>query len=221
MQLYVANGSTNCRKVQAVLGRLGAEIETIFLDYRKGDLRSAAFLRMNPTGKVPVLEDDGFFLWESNAINRYVCDLHPGNTLYPAERKTRADIERWLSWELAHFNDQLGILSFQTVLKPTVFGEEPDDRLVAWSMEMLKGHAAVLDRHLDGRDHMVGDGLTIADYAVAHLEQVKDLTPFDWSPYANVDAFFARMRADPHWAATAAAPDEFVRVPAGRRAFAA
>ncbi len=220
MKLYVANGSTNSRKVQAVVDHLGITVETIYLDYMKGDLKSPAYLKINPTGKVPAFEENGFALWESNAINKYLCGKRPGNALYPADPRVQADIDRWLSWEIAHFNDQLGILAFQTVLKPNVFGQQPDDHLVAWSMHMLRGHADVLERHLDGRNFMVGDDITIADYAIIHLESMKDMTPFDWSPYPNINAYFDRMRSVPHWVKTAARPEEFVRVPKGARAFA-
>jgi glutathione S-transferase len=221
MKLYIANGSTNCRKVQAVANHLGIAIETIYLDYKNGDLKSSAYLSINPTGKVPALADNDFTLWESNAINKYLCSKCAGNALYPDDPRMQADIDRWLSWELAHFNDQMGILAFQTVLKPNVFGEQPDEHLVTWSMRMLRSHADVLERHLEGRLTMVGAGLTIADYAIIHLESMKDMTPFDWSFYPNINAYFDRMRAVPYWANTAAKPDEFVRVPAGARAFAA
>ena len=60
MKLYIANGSTNCRKVQAVANHLGITIETIYLDYMKGDPKSSAYLRINPTGRVPALADNDF-----------------------------------------------------------------------------------------------------------------------------------------------------------------
>jgi glutathione S-transferase len=221
MKLYIANGSTNCRKVQAVSGHLELKIETIYLDYMSGDPKSPAYLTINPTGKVPALEDGGFILWESNAINKYLCSKRPGHSLYPDDARVQADIDRWLSWELAHFNDQMGVLAFQTVLKPNVFGERPDEHLVAWSTGMLAGHADVLERHLEGRRYIVGRDITLADYAVIHLESMKDSIPFDWSPYPNINTYFDRMRSVPHWASTAAEPEEFVRVPAGARAFAA
>jgi len=221
MKLYIANGSTNCRKVQAVANHLGITIETIYLDYMKGDLKSSAYLKINPTGKVPALADNDFTLWESNAINKYLCSKCPGNSLYPDDPRVQADIDRWLSWELAHFNDQMGMLAFQTVLKPNVFGQQPDEHLVTWSIRMLRSHADVLERHLEGHRTMVGDGLTIADYAIIHLESMKDMARFDWSFYPNINAYFDRTRSVPYWASTVAKPDEFVRVPVGARAFAA
>ena len=220
MKLYVVNGAPNARKVRAVVNHLGLAVEQIFLDFFKGETKSAAYLNINPTGRVPTLEHEGLVLSESNAINKYLCAQCPGNTLYPADPRLQADIDRWLSWELAHFNQQLGILTFQTVAKPTFMSEPPDDHLVNWSMQMLSSHADVLERHLDGRDYLVGDGITLADYAMVHIESLKDMTPFDWSPYPNINGYFDRMRAVEHLAYTAATPEEMGRVPAGAAAFA-
>lgn len=221
MRLYVANGSPNCRKVQAVVNHLGIEVEAIHLDFFKGDIKSPAYLKINPTGRVPVLDDDGFILWESNAVNKYLCGTCPGNTLYPADPRMQADTDRWLSWELAHFNQQFGILAWETVTKPRFLGQQPNEAIVAWSAGHLRTHAGVLDRHLDGRRFMVGDDITIADYAMIHLEFFKEMMVFDWSAYPNVSAYFERMRAVPYWAKTAPKPEEMGRVPAGGLAFAA
>lgn len=221
MKLYVANGAPNARKVRAVVNHLGLDVDLVFLDFFKGQLKSEAYLRLNPTGRIPTLEDEGLVLWESNAINRYLCAKCPGNTLYPADPRLQADIDRWLSWELAHYNQQIGILGFQTVLKPNFMGHGPDDHLVAWSVRNLRQHADILERHLEGRRFVVGDDITIADYALAHIESLKEAIPFDWAPYRNINAYYDRMRAVPYWAETAAAPDQVGRVPPGVKPFAA
>lgn len=220
MKLYVVNGAPNARKVQAVVNHLQLPIEQVFLDFFKGDTKSSAYLKINPTGRVPALVHDGFTLWESNAVNKYLCAQCPGNTLYPADPRIQADIDRWLSWELAHFNQQLGILTFQTAAKPAFLGEQPDEYLVGWSMRMLSGHAEVLERHLTGRRYLVGEEITLADYAMVHVEALKDMTPFDWSPYPKVNAYFDRMRDVEHLANTASTPEQMGRVPMGATAFA-
>lgn len=221
MKLYVVNGSPNSRKVMATLNHLGLAAERIYLDFFAGEIKSPPYLALNPTGRVPVLDDGGFVVWETNAINKYLCSKRPGNTLYPADPRVQADIDRWLSWELAHFNQQLGILSFQTVAMPQFLGQQPNQPVVEWSARHLGRHAEHLERHLEGRRYMVGDDITLADYAVIHIEFFKDMMPFDWSPYPNVNAYFDRMRAAPHWAKTACRPEQIGRVPEGVRAFAA
>ncbi len=76
-------------------------------------------------------------------------------------------------WELAHYNKAFGTLSF-----------EPDG-------------------HLTDREYVVGDSITIADYSLIHIEGFKEMVPFDWSPYRNLNAYYERMRALPQWARTA------------------
>ena len=77
------------------------------------------------------------------------------------------------------------------------------------------GFADVLEGHLAGRDYVVGDDLTLADYSIVNIEGFKEAIPFDWSPYPNINAYFDRLRADPYWAATApASVEEIGRKPA-------
>ena len=203
MKLHYVVGSPNCRKVHAVINHLALPVEMVYRDFFNGELHAPEFLALNPNGKVPVLEDGAFSLWESNVIMQYLADGAPENALLPRDRKRRADIMRWQAWELAHFNRALGVLSFETIAKPAFLKASPDPHAVSWSTGELARYAPVLDRVLDGRDTLVGDSLTLADYSMIHLEGFKDAVPFDWKPYSSLNAYFDRMRAMPHWANTA------------------
>lgn len=79
----------------------------------------------------------------------------------------------------------------------------------------------MLEQHLEGKRYLVGDDITLADYAMIHVELLKDMTSFDWSPYPNINDYYDRMRAVPHWANTAVPLEETGRIPAGAIAFAA
>lgn len=203
MKLFYVVGSPNCRKVHAVVNHLGLSLDFEYLDFLGGDLRAPDFRAFNPNGMVPVLVDDGFVLWESNAIMQYLADASPENTLFPRDPKVRADIVRWQCWELAHYNKALGALSFETVAKPAFLGAAPDPATVRWASAELERHAPVLDAHLRGRSFMVGERLTLADYSVAHLEGFQPATPFDWARYPNIVAYYERMRTTPDWSSTA------------------
>jgi glutathione S-transferase len=74
-----------------------------------------------------------------------------------------------------------------------------------WQCWELARFAPVLDRALATREVLVGEGITLADYSVAHLEGFQAAVPFDWKPFANLNAYFERMRKAPHWAGTAPA----------------
>ena len=203
MKLYSVVGSPNCRKVHAAINHLGINVEFEYLDFFDGDLKKPHYLAINPNGMVPTLRDGDFDLWESNAIMQYLADKVPGNTLFPKDEKTRADIVRWQCWELAHYNKAFGALAFETVAKPKFMGAAPDPGIVSWAKNELSRYAPVLESHFNSRTHLIDKGVTLADYSLIHVEMFKEAIPFDWSPYPNINKYYERMRAVPHWAKTA------------------
>ena len=210
MKLYYVVGSPNCRKVHAVLNHLQLEVDLEYLDFFSGELQSPAYRAVNPNGLVPALVDGDLVLWETNAILPYLADVAGADDLLPRDVRRRADVLRWMAWELAHFNRAFGILSFETVVKPAFLQQAPSPPLVAWASEQLATFARVLDAHLAGRTWVSGEGITLADYALIHLEGFKDAMPFDWTPYPRLNAYFDRMRAVDHWARTAPARPELI-----------
>jgi len=214
MKLYAVVGSGNCRKVLATSNNLGIDIDIEYMDFFAGDLTAPEYLALNPNGRVPTLIDNGFTLWESNAIMQYLADKVPGNALFPTDPRVRADIVRWQCWELAHFNNAFANLAFETVLKAVFLKQEPNQTLVESATESLQGFASILEGHLANRDFVVGDGITLADYSIINIEGFKEMIPFDWSGYPRLNAYFDRIRSDPHWASTAPeSPDALGRKP--------
>lgn len=198
MKLYSVVGSGNCRKVLATINHLGCEVEIENLDFFAGDLNKPDYMSLNPNARVPTLTDGDFSLWESNAIMQYLADKVPGNDLFPHDPQTRADIVRWQCWELAHFNSAFGTLVFETVLKP-IMQQEPDQGLIAFAQESLVNYAKVLDEHLQSRQFVVSEHITLADYSIIQIEAFKETIPFDWSTYSAINDYFERMRSAEHW----------------------
>jgi glutathione S-transferase len=214
MQLHLINGSPNGRKVLSVAHHLGLDIEPVWIDLFAGENMAEEYLALNPNGQTPTLVDGDFVLWESNAINLYLCTKSENQSLYPADYKRQADINRWLSWELAHYNRALGIIAFQAVAKPAFGLGEPNQALVDHFVEQFDRYGAVLNNHLAERDFVVGNDWTIADYALGHIEMFQEAMPIDWSKFKHLVRFYERIRNNPHWAASAAAsPNEIGRVP--------
>ena len=203
MKLEYVVGSPNCRKVHAVIDHLDLDdVELDYLDFFAGDLRRDAYAALNPNAMVPTLVDGDFTLWESNAINVYLASRQP-TPLFPTDARARADVLRWLCWELAQYNRALGVLAFEGVAKPALMKMQPDAAAIEIARRDLDRFAPVLERHLRTRRHVVGDGVTLADYAVGHLEGFKALVPFDWKPYPAINDYYDRLADNPHWAATA------------------
>ena len=101
MRLYVFPPSWRAAKVVALKNHLGLEGEIEIVDVGKGDHLTPEYIAMNPNKKMPVLDDDGFVLWELNAILFYLANKKPQSGLWPSDVKRQADVLRWLAWESA------------------------------------------------------------------------------------------------------------------------
>jgi glutathione S-transferase len=85
--------------------------------------------------------------------------------------------------------------------------------------QALARFAPVLDAHMKGRGFVAGEGVTLADYSMIHLESFKEAVPFDWSPYPHLNAYYERIRKNEHWAKTAPPSREAIgRRPAAKAA---
>jgi glutathione S-transferase len=203
MKLHTFVGSPNTRKVEAVIDHLKLNVEIVYHDFLAGELRSPEYIGLNPNGSVPTLVDGDFVLWESNAIMQYLADKVPGNTLFPRDPRLRADVVRWLCWDLAHFGEAFGGLIFETFLKSKLNLGPPNETRISLAMTGLERRAAVLERHLQNRHYLVGDTVTLADYSLVRFEAYRPRTPFDWRPYPNINAYFDHVRTQESWVRTA------------------
>src|ERR1700722_20285134 len=100
LKIWGRNTSSNVQKAMFAVGELGLAHERIDIGGAFGKNREPAYLAMNPNGLVPTLEEDGFVLWESNAIIRYLAASHGVGSLCPSNPAARADVERWMDWQV-------------------------------------------------------------------------------------------------------------------------
>ena len=126
MKLYHFPVSPNSRRVLAVIYHLGLDCELEAVDLPGGQQMKPEFLRLNPNHMIPTLVDGDFVLWESNAIMQYLCSKKPGSTLWPADAKAQADINRWQCWGLAHFGGACGIYIYEHLVKKFLNLGDPD-----------------------------------------------------------------------------------------------
>lgn len=201
MKLHYGKLSSSSRRVTIAARLLGISLDENHVDLRDPAARTA-LVKLNPNSKVPVLEDGDFVLWESNAINVYLCEKTHGQTLYPSELHARADVNRWLAWSAAHWSVACGGLGWENVWKKLVTGAGPDAEAVKRSETLFAQFATVLDGHLAKRTWIVGDRVTLADIAIATPLMYTRLAKLPVRPYANIQAWFARVRELPAWQAT-------------------
>jgi glutathione S-transferase len=189
VKLYRHPLSGHCHRVELFLSLLGLEYEPIDVDLAKGEHKAPAFLNKNIFGQVPVIDDDGIVIADSNAILVYLARRYdPHARWLPAEPVAAAEVQRFLS--VAAGQIAAGPAAARLV---NVFGAELDHaEAIRRSQELLH----TLERHLAGRDFLDG-GLSIADIAaytyIAHAPE----GGVSLQPYPEVRAWLRRVEALP------------------------
>ena len=191
MKLYDFPFSPNSRKVRAVAYELGIALETQRIDLLTGGQRSPEFLAKNPNGRVPVLEDGDLLLWESAAIIRY---LAAGSSLLPTARRTVAEVDRWIAWQLAHLGPAMSKVAYENVVKRLTRRGEPDPARIAEGTAEFEQSTAILDAALAGREFVAGP-LSVADFALAAHYSIAPAAGLDVAPHRRVASWMDRMSA--------------------------
>lgn len=163
LRIWGRMSSLNVRKVVWAAQELGLEFQRTDAGGQYGLVREAPYLRLNPNGLVPLLEDDGFALWESNVIVRYLCARHAHGSLYPADLQQRFDAERWMDWQQTTLNPAGRPAFMQWVRTPP---GQRDPALIAQSVAETEPLLAMLDAHLAQRAYLAGERFTMADIPV-------------------------------------------------------
>ncbi len=156
--------SINGRKVEWVLREVGAAYQRIDTGREFGGIESPEFMARNPNRLIPVIDDDGFVLWESNVIVRYLAATYAAGTLYPEPLTARFDAERWMDWQQTTLNPAGRGAFMQLIRTPA---EQRDPATIEESKAAMQPLLALLDAHLARQPFMAGQGFTMADIPVA------------------------------------------------------
>lgn len=205
MKLYFSPYSSNSRKVRLAAALLDVPLNLVEIDLARREQTEPEFLRINPMGRIPVLDDDGFVLVESSAIMIYLSDLSE-SSLYPKDVKSRAIANRWLFWSASHWEPTIGALVRENVVKAILGLGPPDADQVQRQEEVLRGLASVLDQHLSSREWICGPTITLPDLAVAAAAGNAVRAGFSMLPFRAIEGWFARIRALDAWKSTLSAP---------------
>lgn len=203
MRLYHHPYSFNARRAVMTALHLKSPIELVFVDLQKGAQREPQFLRLNPNHRVPVLEDDGFVLWESYAIMQYLADKTPRQTIYPAETRARADVNRWLFWCSQHFSPAIAILNWENVIKGMIGLGAADPVELRRGEQLVREVGGILDAHLAGHEWVCGDALSLADIAIATPLAATVAAKLPVGELSNVRRWFADVQKLEAWQKTA------------------
>ncbi len=213
LKLYDYAASGNCYKVRLLLAQLGRPYERIPIDIFGGDTLTPEYAEKNPARATPLLElEDGRFLSESNAILFY---LARGTAFLPEERSELAEVVRWLIFEQTDVMMTMGGLRFRLLTGRLA----PDDPEAVRRREGAEAALALLDQRLSEHDFLAADRYTIADisnYAYGHVAAEAGL---DLDRYPAVQAWLARVAAQPGYMNDLEPYPENARPGAGRSVY--
>ena len=197
MKLYYFE-TINPRKACAVAKYLESPVEFVRVDLAKGEHKTPAFLAVNPNGKVPAFEDGETKIWEANAIMCHLARIAKSD-LWPIDPAKQVDVIKWLSWNSEHFTKHAGNLYFQYVIKPKFNIGAPDEKAAEESIGFARQFAKVLDQHLAGRTFLLGDHLTVADFAVSVTLPYAETIRLPLDGFKNVARWKEQLQDLPAW----------------------
>ena len=184
----------NTLKTLYVLEEVADDFEFNFVNLGKGEQRTEAFLKMAPIGKVPVLEHDGDYLFESGAICRYVANVSK-SPLYPENAMQRAKVDQWMDFFTCHLGRWFNTMFFEVIIKSKFDLGDADEAALEEANKYANTQLKIVDSLLKESDWLANDAISIADlFAFAYIEQYRDVD-FSMDAYPNVMAWFDRIEA--------------------------
>jgi len=195
LKIWGRKNSSNVRKALWAAEELGLAYEAIDAGGAFGVVDTPEYRAMNPNGRVPVIEDDGLVLWESNAIVRYLLARHAANSAwYPAEPRARATADKWMDWTSSSFAGPFRTVFWGVLRTPA---EKQDWAAINAAIkecdELLNmaDHALISQPYLSGNDIGMGD-IPLGSFIYAWFEM-----PIERAPQPHLQAWYERLKQRP------------------------
>ncbi|HHI89041.1 MAG TPA: glutathione S-transferase family protein [Hellea balneolensis] len=192
LKLYGHFLSSPTNKVRFCLARLGLPHDYIHVDLAKGEQMGDDYLEINPHGRVPAIDDDGFRLSQSDAICTYLCAISGPSSFYPAEAQAQAIINQWRDFASLHVLPALGRIFYNRVVAPMI-GERPNEDFTKSGEDMLARDLPYIEAQLAKTRYIAGNNLTLADTTMIAALEPAEMCQFDLSPYTEIQAWRERI----------------------------
>jgi glutathione S-transferase len=199
LKVWGRKTSINVQKVMFAVGELGLPFERYDVGGPFGKLDTPEYTMLNPNRLVPTIDDNGFVLWESNAIVRHLAQRYGRGTLSPADEQTYAKADSWMDWSLSTlYPDIIATCFVQLVRTPA---RQRDQGAVEAAEQRAAANLDILNRQLAGRVFIVGETPSIADVAVGGLMYRYFNLPIRRPTLPNVEAWYDRLTRRPAYQA--------------------
>jgi glutathione S-transferase len=158
--IWGRNNSINVQKVLWCCDEVGVPYARKEAGMAFGVVNTPAYRNLNPNGLVPTIEDNGFVLWESNAIVRYLAAKHAAGSLWPEDLATRADADKWMDWSTTTFWPTIRALFMGLIRTPA---DQRDPKAMEESRLKTAEALVIVEAHLASRPYLAGDAFTMGD----------------------------------------------------------
>ena len=186
--------SINVQKVLWALAELAVPYERVDAGLAFGVVNDPFYVKMNPNARVPTIDDDGFVLWESNAVVRYLANKHGAGSLWPNDPHVRADSDRWMDWAANHVGPSITPVFWGLIRTP------PDQRNMAQieaEAEKLGQVFAVLEHSLGDKAYVAGPDFTMGDIVVGVYVYRWNALAVKRPSLPRVEAYYERLKQRP------------------------
>ena len=194
IKIWGRDTSLNVQKVLWCCVELGIPFARIDWGGPFGGNDDPAYLKMNPNGRVPTIEDGDKIVWESNTILRYLCATYGGTRLHPADAFARSKVERWMDWQLASLNPPMTTMLLG-------YYRTPENKRDAAALESARKEAlrcwTIVERFIAGRAYLCGGDLTLADVGNGILAHRWHNYPIERPELPNIKAWYQTLSERP------------------------
>jgi glutathione S-transferase len=204
LKVWGRTTSINVQKVLWCLAEAGTPYERIDAGLSFGKNNEDWYRQMNPNGLVPTIDDDGFILWESNAIVRYLAAKYASGTLCPTDAHLRADADRWMEWHsTSAWGGALRIVFFNLY---RVAPEKRDAKAMESALGQSIQYFRMLDAHLAGRTYITGAQFNMGDIPMGAATHRFLNMPIERPPLPALQAWYDRLLQRPAFRTHVALP---------------
>ncbi|MDE2028855.1 MAG: glutathione S-transferase family protein [Candidatus Omnitrophica bacterium] len=197
IKLYGSGVSSSVAKVRYCLNLLNLKYDWVETNPMNGENKTPEYLSVSPTGKIPGIDIDGFKLFESNAINRYLALTH-GSALYPQDAKKQAVVDAWTDYVAIHVAQAMGRVTYNRVFAP-MMAQKADEESLRVGLDFLDKYFPVLEKQLSQNQFLAGSQLSLADInLLANIDWV-ELAQISLEKYPSIKKWRAALKSQPFY----------------------
>lgn len=184
LKIYGGDLSSFCNKVRFTANAIDLEYEYVKINFKAKEHKTEEFLKMHPAGKIPVINDGGFIVFESNAIIKYLANKH-SSELYPQGLQERTEVDKWIDFCSFHVGNAMDKILFNKVFAPRI-PVDVDERAISDGYLFLERYLPVINDKIGQKEGLVTNNMTLADINLLAILDPCETAGIDLSAYNNI-----------------------------------